>query len=455
MKSPFTDERLDEFRLQGDTLADEVLDAFAKQYDSSVQLLVDKLEHMMRMPSEGEMNKIIQDHFSDETEIQVALKKYFNQAVVLPDWIDAEKMTLGGYVFQDHVFSSIMILGCASLPSTYMCNPEAKVLGFTRRLIDDAPRRLIETAQMVTDVMGEGGLVIQDKKLSGKGVQSILKIRLIHASIRHLMLHKEKLAVQQYSNTKNSLLTYVFDSLQDGCTWHGDKKPDKWNKKDDGIPINQEALAVILLTFSYVILRGLKKIGVKLNKQQQDAYLHSWNVVGYLLGIDDSFLNEFAHYKDAEVVYTQIMSRRRGRTHDGVLLQQSLLDAFTENAVRLIPFGRLLHVRRLARLITSKLISEASYSALNLKLSFYDRIVRFFIWLGVRFFGLLINYRFLRVPANYVFGRIAQSIWDWRKDFPDKPQIYKKTGVCKPLIIDHKLVSTSYLSGKRHENINN
>jgi len=448
MKSPFTDEKLDEFRLQGDALADEVLEVFAKQYDSSVQLLVDKLENMMRMPSEGEINKIIQEHFPDEIEIQTALKKYFDHAIVLPDWIDAEKMTLGGHVFQDHVFSSIMILGCASLPSTYMCNPEAKVLGFTRRLIDDAPKRLVETAQMVTDVMGEGGLVIQNKKLSGKGVQSILKIRLIHASIRHLMLHKEKLAIQQYTNKKNSLLTYVFDSLQDECKWDGNKKPNKWIKKDDGIPINQEALAVILLTFSFVILRGLKKIGVKLSKQQQDAYLHSWNVVGYLLGVNDVFLKEFTHYGNAEIIYTQIMSRRRGHTDDGVLLQQSLLDAFTENAVRLIPFGRLLHVRRLARLITSKLISKDSYNTLNLKLSFYDRIVRFFIWLGVRFFGLLVNYRFLRVPANYVFGRIAQSIWDWRKDYPDKSQKHQKTGACKPLIIDSKLVPTSYLSGK-------
>lgn len=452
MSSPFTEKMLDDFRLQGDPLADEVIETFASQYGSSIQELVEKLENMIRMPNDDKVITAIKEYFPESETIRNALEKYFIQATLLPKWLDTEKLKLGGHVFQDHLFSGIMILGCASLPITYVCQPDTKVLGFTRRLIDDAPRRLVETAQMVTDVMGEGGLTVQGNRLAGKGIQSILKIRLIHAAVRHLMLNKELLlADHKHENNidpNNFLLAYVLDSAQEQSIWYGTKKPDDWDLKKDGVPINKEALAIILLTFSFTILRGLKKIGVKINKKQRDAYLHSWNVVGYTLGVDEKFLTAFTSYEESKLIYTQIMSRRRGYSYDGQLLEQSLLEAFTENAIRLIPFGRLLHVRRLARLITSLLISKESYAALGLKLSFYDYIVRFFIWMGLRVFGFFINHKFLRPIANYMFSRIAQSLWDWRKEFDNDSQIQTKIAILKPLVIPYKLVATSYLSGK-------
>lgn len=453
MTSPFTDKMLNNFRLQGDPLADEVIEAFAAQYGSSIQKLVEKLENMIRMPNDNKIIAVVKKYFPDNKDIRNALEKYFTQAVLLPGWVNAEKLKLGSQVFQDHLFSSIMILGCASLPTTYACHPDAKVLGFTRRLIDDAPKRLVETAQMVVDVMDDDGLSIQAHSLAGKGIQSILKIRLIHASIRYLMLHKETLLAGYQHNSNvdpdNFLLAYVLDSVQEQCIWYGAKKPASWNIKNDGIPINSEALAIILLTFSYTILRGLKKIGVKINQQQQEAYLHTWNVVGYVLGIDEKFLNEFSSYEKTELIYTQIMLRRRRNSEDGELLQQSLLEAFSENAKRLIPCGRILHVRRLARLITSILISKESYTALGLKLSFYDRIVRFFIWTGIRTFGFFVNYGFLRRISDYMFGRIARSLWDWRKKFDtDPPQDTNKKARHKALLIPEGLTKTSFSSGK-------
>lgn len=441
---------LDKFRQQGDPLADEVIEAFANQYDSSIQELAEKLEHMLRMPHEAEIIAVILEYFPDDLNIRLALEKYFSQAILLPEWVDENKLTLGSHVFQDHMFSCVMALACASLPTTYVCQPEVKVLGFTRRLIDDAPTRLVETAQMVVDVMGDGGLSIKGSNLAGKGVQSILKIRLIHASVRYLMLHKEKIIAHHHHHNNvepdNFLLAYVFDSIQDQCKWVGDIKPDAWNVNVDGTPINNEALAIILLTFSYTVLRSLKRIGVRLNKTHREAYFHCWNVVGYVLGVDEKFLSEFTSYEKSEVIYNQILLRRRGSSKDSELLQEALLNVFVENATRLIPFGRLLHVRILARLITSILISKESYKALGLKLSPYDYVIRFFVWVGIRIFGFLVNLGFLRRISDYMFGQIAKSLWDWRKD--DGSQKHEKTGNCKPLIIPHKLVATSYLSAK-------
>ncbi len=451
--SPFTQEQLDAFRRQGDPLADEVIDAFAAQYGGSIQELAEQLQNMIRMPTDDDILVAISQVFPDDENICKALEKYFTRAVIVPDWVDAEQLKMGGNVFQDHLFTSFMVLGCASLPICYVCRPDVKVLSFTRRLIDDAPKRLVETAQMVTDVMSSGGLKIEGGHLAGKGVQSILKIRLIHASIRHLLVHKEKiLAAHAHAddiNPDNFLLAYVFDSLQEQCNWYGDSKPDAWNEAEDGVPINKEALAETLLTFSYLILRGLEKIGVHLNVKQQNAFLHSWNIAGYVLGVDEAFLKAFNTYPSADAIYNQIIQRRFGKTQDGILLEQSLLEVFSDNAGRLIPFGRILHVRRLARLVSSKLISEECYTALGLKLSLYDRIVRMFIWMGVRTFGWFVNHGWLRPVADYMFGRIAQSLWDWRADFSDGPkQSHNKNGVCNPLVIPNHLIKTSHLSNR-------
>lgn len=447
--SPFTEQMLDHYRKQGDPLADEVIEVFATQYGASIQKLVEKLENMIRMPSDDELLNQITKQFSDNSEVCKALENYFTLADQSPSWTDEKKLTLGGHVFQDHFFTSTTALACASLPVCYVCQPDVKVLSFTRRFIDKAPIRIVETAQMVTDVMGNGGVTIKDGHLAGKGVQSVLKIRLIHASIRYLLINKEQILSTgqcEELHSENFLMIYILESAQDKCYWYGDKKPSIWNLQNDGAPINQEAVALALLTFSYVILRGLKTIGVKLNPQQQNAYLHSWNVVGYVLGIDEKFLKEFESYEKAEVIYNQLMLRRRGNTEDGALLQQALLSAFAVTADELMPIKGIFPFRYIAKLTTSILLSKESYIALGLKLRIHDYFFRFIIFIFLRLIAICVNIGFLRPIADSVFKYIARSLWGWRDELKNNNKI--KQSICNPLIVPHHLIKSSYLSGK-------
>lgn len=57
-----------------------------------------------------------------------------------------------------------------------------------------------------------------------------------------------------------------------------------------GQPINQEDLAGTLLTFSVTVLEALEKLEVKVSRVEAAAYLHAWNVVGHILGIDRGLL---------------------------------------------------------------------------------------------------------------------------------------------------------------------
>lgn len=448
MTLPFSEEQLNNFRQQGDPLADDVIQIFANQYGASIQELIINLENIIRLESKDKIIDSIATSFPDNKIIQEALEHYFTQAVTIPTWVDTEKVKLGSHVFQDHVFSSIMILGCASLPTTYICQPDTKVLGFTRLLINNAPKRLVETAQMVSDVMSDGGIKIEGRELTGKGIQSILKIRLIHACVRYLMLNKETLCKHHHPNSNSSLLAYVFDEHQEKCEWSGKQKPELWNISADGIPINQEALSFILLTFSYTILRGLKQIGVKINARQREAYLHSWNVVGYVLGVNEIFLKEFTTYENSAKFHQQIMLRRRGESMDGKLLEQALLEAFSVNVKKSIPLylGYLIPANYLAKLTTSLIMEKKSYNALGIRLGILDQIARACIWIFIRFFGSLVNLGYLRWLSDIVFKSVAATLWSWRKHHPDT--IVEKR---KHLYLPEDLVKTSYLSGKYKE----
>ena len=86
-----------------------------------------------------------------------------------------------------------------------------------------------------------------------------------------------------------------------------------WDVNTKGLPCNQEELAYTLLTFGYVFLRILRRLGLGLPNADEEAYLHAWNVVGHVLGLQaDLRVDNMA---DAETLFTQLQARGMAR-HD-------------------------------------------------------------------------------------------------------------------------------------------
>jgi hypothetical protein len=76
---------------------------------------------------------------------------------------------------------------------------------------------------------------------------------------------------------------------------------------EKGLPCNQEELAYTLLTFGYVFLRSLRRLGLGLPSADEEAYLHAWNVVGHVLGLQaDLRVDRMA---EAEILFTQLQAR--------------------------------------------------------------------------------------------------------------------------------------------------
>jgi hypothetical protein len=216
-------------------------------------------------------------------ELPAGLRDYLLSTDIFPPWADRDKIHRGEEIFGQYAVQVVTALFCASLPSAYAARLGVQVLHRTARLETDPRRRIIETAQFVTDVMARGGL-----DPGGAGVRDAQKVRLLHAAVRHLIA-----------------------------------KSGKWDQATLGLPINQEDMAGTVLTFSHVVLDSFGKLGVSLSAADEEAYLHVWNVIGYLLGVDERLL---AHdMLQARELRSRIERRHFAASPEGCELTEALI----------------------------------------------------------------------------------------------------------------------------------
>jgi len=199
---------------------------------------------------------------------QDPLNAYFTQHAALPEWANKSQIAMAQQVFAKHGPAISSILLFKALPTCYACGNGARILNMTGRLtatkdsVSSLSRRLMETAQFVTNVMAPGAFDAE-----GKAVLSILKVRLMHASIRYYIIKAVK-------NAPNNL------------------DPNLPNLEVEGLPINQEDMAGTFLSFSIMITRGLRQLGIELSDAEERAFLHNWRVVSYMIGLDMRLLPE-------------------------------------------------------------------------------------------------------------------------------------------------------------------
>src|SRR5258708_7569021 len=113
-----------------------------------------------------------------------ALQRYLAVAQTLPPWADRDRIARAEAMFMDYGALSVTMLFCASLPECYVVPDLAAVLHATGQLEERAEHRIRTTGAMIFPVMMAGGLTRPD----GSGIAQVLKVRLIHATVRNLIL---------------------------------------------------------------------------------------------------------------------------------------------------------------------------------------------------------------------------------------------------------------------------
>ncbi|MCE3262667.1 MAG: hypothetical protein K0R43_1746 [Pseudoduganella sp.] len=228
-----------------------------------------------------------------------ALQAYLAAGSSLPAWADAARIERAEELFFGMSMMSCSLLFCASLPECYVIPDLAGVLHVAGQLEAHCDYRVRATAAMIFPVMMKGGLTAQD----GGGIAQILKVRLIHATIRHLILRGNPCAAVQEGCTAVAPLAAPCRNVYDTLYNNG------WDIAANGLPCNQEELAYTLLTFHYIFLRGLRRLGLGLQPQDEESYLHAWNVVGHVLGIEEGLMSHTMEQAQAD--FTAIQARGR------------------------------------------------------------------------------------------------------------------------------------------------
>jgi hypothetical protein len=201
------------------------------------------------------------------------------QSIRFPEFMDTGLMDISERFFQKYTFEIMGILGLYSLPYCYAAAEGAKVLGFSKTIMENPQKRLDETGQFVFHVNDKNSFSDE-----GMGFVSIMKVRLMHAAIR-------------YYSKKH--ITYE-------------------------TPINQEDMAGTNLAFSLINLRGLRKIGIEPSKTESEAWIHRWNVIGSMLGINQQYLPDSIHA--ASRMERNIRNHQFKSSDEGKKLTRSLID---------------------------------------------------------------------------------------------------------------------------------
>lgn len=232
------------------------------------------------------------------------LRRFLVEARAPADAVDPGRLRAAQRVFARHPNVMLLLYLGASLPECYVNTGIAAVLGRTQRLITHTRRRLKETAAFVTAVMVPGGF-----RPRGAAVVTALRVRLLHAAIRHLLRQPRLDAPPAAGEPPNM-----------AAVWSGTR----WPAGGAAAPINQEELVCTLLTFGYVTLRSLRRLGLAVSDAEADSFLYGWNVVGQLMGVDKALLPPTLC--KAAQLFDAIQTARMGDTKAGHELAAALVN---------------------------------------------------------------------------------------------------------------------------------
>lgn len=263
------DHQLDAFRHAGDQLADEVVLELMKEKHTS------ELYAFLKSKTWQEVHAM--------TFTNPLLHQFISEGNQLPSWAEAGKISESTALFRNNGNEFLFMLGIVSLPYCYAAAKGALALYHTEKIRKNTEQRLLDTTSFVVEIMKVGAF--EEGEL---GFLAVKQIRLRHALARYYLQKVPEIA-----------------NLQE-------------------VPINQEDMAGTNLAFSYVVLKAMPLIGVHFNKDIQNAYLHFWSVIGFLMGLNTDLLPvdlKHAYWLERTIARRQFKPSDSGRELTGQLVQ--------------------------------------------------------------------------------------------------------------------------------------
>jgi len=298
----------------------------------------------------------------------------FFDPIEAPAWVDEEKLARAAHLWRTDSLLCIAVLYAASLPACYLMKRGVPALYATEKLSEQKYvfQRIFETGVMLEGVMSPGGIKVahdvepnsdetiagvlnamdplglwawQNHRLRrtgtgecpmtaeavqrafddsrkqakryiwGGGIISARKVRFLHSAMRHMLQHPE---------SKGGISKEILDERARTFVEQATYRKAPWDTKGLGVPINQEDLAFVLLTFGYLIPKGMDTWGRNVPREQKEDFLHLWRVVGHVMGIREDLMTD--NLDEAEALYEAILRRNAGSSEPGQILTTAIMD---------------------------------------------------------------------------------------------------------------------------------
>ncbi len=238
--SPDVADKYIEHTLIGDPLAEE-MSADLNEFDAADQNRL----------IEAAMNNDGEDALRDAP---ASLRALFKDAETPPEWLDYAAFAPGVRMFHKNSQVCLAALLAGVLIEGFTTNI-AKSFFITGRVRDQGIRRLGQNNRHMIEIFLPGGLY-----RVGDGWKLSVRIRIVHARLRHLLNNSEE-----------------------------------WNTEAWGVPISSAHLGYAISTFSARLLKHMKTLGATYTDEEYASFMAVWRYSGKLMGIPETIL-----FRDAD-----------------------------------------------------------------------------------------------------------------------------------------------------------
>ena len=237
---------------------DRFLDSLRQQGDPQADLAVRRLMEEREVRAVNEVFKTLRaDDAPIPDDAPAPFREFAEATRGLPSWADRGRLARGGDVFLKHAFSSAVVMLASSLPRGYAAPCLCHVLSISRDLATHPYQRLMGVIQLLVNVSSKGSF-----EPDGRAVITAQKLRLLHAGVRTLVPRFRPGYEEKF-----------------------------------GVPVNHEDMLATIMGFSYLVIEGIRRLGLSLSDAEAEDLYYLWRVYAALMGIhpegrpdDDSYI---------------------------------------------------------------------------------------------------------------------------------------------------------------------
>jgi hypothetical protein len=211
----------------------------------------------------------------------------------LPPEIDRTRLTRGGDAFLRNALPSVVVLLASSLPRGYAAPCLTEILSISRDLERHPFDRLMGVVQLLVNISDADAF-----QPAGRAIVTAQKLRLLHAGVRSLTARYRPHYAEKF-----------------------------------GVPVNHEDMLATIMGFSYLLIEGIGRLDLRLDRAEAEDLYYLWRVFALLMGIhpdgrphDDSFIP--ATLAEAAEFYASYVRRNNtmpDRNRYGVVLTRDNL----------------------------------------------------------------------------------------------------------------------------------